>query len=209
VVKYLMSERLLLIIEDETDISEVMKDTLEDEFSEIFCCENVVQTLEHIEKSTFDCIILDINLDGENGALVLKHLQETPDNPNHLTPVIISSGFINEDFKEKNADRFAGIFSKPFHPDEFKANIVDLLGEFTDVQDDESVEEEDLDDLLDEVEGEEEDLDDLLDEVEAEIDEEGEDEEASATFKSKESENMTTEEDLDDLLGELDDLEEK
>jgi response regulator RpfG family c-di-GMP phosphodiesterase len=71
-----------------------------------------------LKEKLFSVVILDINLHGRNGAEVLRFLMDHPDNHNHQTPFIISSGAINAKFIEKNDKKFAGILTKPFDHEE-------------------------------------------------------------------------------------------
>lgn len=112
-----MSKKLL-IIDDAVEIHEIIADIISDYFSVVRHATNVEEAVEELKNETFDCIILDINLGGRNGALVIEFLIDTK-NSNQEKPFIIISGLIGDSFVGKYKRKFAGVFLKPFDHNEF------------------------------------------------------------------------------------------
>lgn len=104
----------LLIIDDDPNVTEVIQDSVAELFEGIDRSLNVDAAIENLNLKKYDLIILDINLDGRNGAEIIKFLIDNISNINANTPVFIISGIINQNFIEKNKYRFAGILIKPF-----------------------------------------------------------------------------------------------
>lgn len=107
-------EKSLLIIDDELEILEIYEEVLAGNFTNIIKARDVNEAISKLKEKLFFLVILDINLHGRNGAEVLRFLMDNPDNHNHQTPFIISSGAVNDNFIEKNDKKFAGILAKPF-----------------------------------------------------------------------------------------------
>ncbi len=118
-------KRKLLIVDDQIEITNIVAELLSDFFDEIISVGSVKEAKAQLQQEEFVFIILDINLEGRNGAEVLKFLKDNPDNPNSKTPSIILSGLINLEFIERNKSRFEGILMKPFDHDELR-NLVDV-----------------------------------------------------------------------------------
>lgn len=112
-----MSKKLL-IIDDSIEIHEIIASLLSNHFSLVRSATNVEEAVEELKTEIFDCIILDINLGGKNGAHVIKFLIESQ-NPNQEKPFIIISGLIGNSFVGKYKKKFAGVFLKPFDHNEF------------------------------------------------------------------------------------------
>ena len=120
-------EKVLLIVDDCKDIVEVIEDVLKDQFDRIVTAATVTEAQEKVSNTIFSFIILDIDLDGRNGAEVIKYLMDRPDNQNNNTPVVIVSGIINEQFIERNAPRFAGVIMKPFDHDHLVSVVKKIM----------------------------------------------------------------------------------
>jgi response regulator RpfG family c-di-GMP phosphodiesterase len=107
-------KKLLLIVEDNAEIANIIKDFLSDIFDDIFIADTVDQAQENLASNHFALMTLDINLHGRNGSEVMKFLIDSPDNENKNTPVVLISGMMTPAFIEKNKSRFAGVLMKPF-----------------------------------------------------------------------------------------------
>jgi len=117
----------LLIVDDDKNVAEVIQESLTELFDSIDRSLNVDSALEFLQTSQYDLIILDINLDGRNGAEIIKFLVGHNENVNQKTPVFIISGIINQHFLEKNKQRFAGILIKPFDINELLQTTMVIL----------------------------------------------------------------------------------
>ncbi len=117
----------ILIIEDCPEFVELLCATLEGVFDEINCASDVDEACLKTTQKTYDLILLDINLKNRNGGEVLNFLKESPENANKKTPVIISSGIVDNKFKEVYQSKFAAIFVKPYRLDDLKKTCIDLI----------------------------------------------------------------------------------
>lgn len=85
-------EKILLIVDDSKEIIDVVKELLAESFDQIITAESVEVAQDRLNENVFSCIVLDINLEGRNGAEVVKYLVERPENKNNACPVVILGG---------------------------------------------------------------------------------------------------------------------
>ncbi len=92
-----LSERLrkLLVVEDDRDQSKAICTLLGDKNINISTVFNGEEALDLLQKETFDCIILDINLPGISGYTLLEMMQERKLN---IPPLVIYTA--SDDFTE-------------------------------------------------------------------------------------------------------------
>ncbi len=107
----------ILIIEDEGDISTLLKEFLEKHNFNITLAEEGKVAVELLKRKNFDLLIVDMLLPGEHGLDIIKMKGH-----NFITPIIIVSGIYDENevlhrMKDSNVKYF---IKKPF-------NLNDLL----------------------------------------------------------------------------------
>lgn len=110
----------ILIIEDEQDMLQNMKDFLEKENFMVETATGVAEARGKIGVYTYDCILLDINLKDGNGLQLLEELKQKN----------IEDGVIIVSAKNSLDDRLAGLnlgaddyLPKPFHMAELNARV--------------------------------------------------------------------------------------
>ena len=116
-------EKRLLIIDDNSEIIDVVTEILKDQFDKVECAATVEEAQQKLNQTIYSFIILDIRLVSRNGGEVLKHLKDNPKNENNKCPVLILSGIISTEFAEKFSPRFAGVLMKPFNHDELVSMV--------------------------------------------------------------------------------------
>ena len=128
-------EKILFIIDDNSEIIDVVTEILKNQFDEVESAASVEEAQQKLNQTIYSFIILDIRLESRNGAEVLKHLMDNPENKNNKCPVLILSGFITTEFAEKFSPRFAGVLMKPFNHEELLSIVkTALIVESTDVE---------------------------------------------------------------------------
>ena len=114
----------VLIIDDEHDVFEMLKDMIELDYdnSVILHALDGPTALEHMNNDTFDLIISDYMLPKMDGISLIKNKSETKAN---LTPVIFMSGNIPEDIMEQfnEIESEIKVLHKPFSPEVFLDHI--------------------------------------------------------------------------------------
>ncbi|SEJ00660.1 DNA-binding response regulator, OmpR family, contains REC and winged-helix (wHTH) domain [Dyadobacter koreensis] len=114
----------ILIIEDETELMEVIRQSLEKESFLVESAGDYASALDKIISFDYDCILLDIMLPGGSGLDILQELKNMDKSDN----VIIISAKDSLDDKltglELGADDY---LTKPFHIAELNARIKSVL----------------------------------------------------------------------------------
>lgn len=118
-----MNKKRLLIIDDDRELSDLLKEYLGSEGFEVQCCYDGVSGLSQAYDKGIDLILLDVMMPELNGFEVLKAL-----GGNHQTPVLMLTA------KGDDADRILGLelgaddyLAKPFHHRELLARIKAIL----------------------------------------------------------------------------------
>lgn len=107
-------KKLLLIVDDNTDIISIIQEFLSDMFDGVHSASTVDEAQDLLAANQYSLMTLDINLQGRNGSEVIKFIMDAPDNPNKNISTILISGMMTSEFAEKNKSRFAGVLTKPF-----------------------------------------------------------------------------------------------
>ena len=113
----------VMIIEDERELADLIRMYLEHEGVEAEIAESAERAFDLLQQSSFDLIVLDINLPGIDGFEFLQQLRRT----NRTLVVIVSAREADEDIVMglgMGADEFV---SKPFAPRVLVARIRALL----------------------------------------------------------------------------------
>ena len=77
----LNGKRTVLIVDDDKEIVELMRDYLEDEQFDTAFAFNAIEALEALNSETIDCILLDVMMPGQNGLDLCRHIRKTRDLP--------------------------------------------------------------------------------------------------------------------------------
>lgn len=86
----------LLLVDDEPEINEILKETLKSEFpsAKFECVEDGTEALIAITDKKFDLVVTDYKMRRMNGIEFLNNMQNIEASKNKDTPAIIFSGFI-------------------------------------------------------------------------------------------------------------------
>jgi excisionase family DNA binding protein len=82
-------EGAVLIVDDDSQVSKLVKDIVEGQGYEVRCCGTGEQALEEIADQSFDLVFLDLVLPGINGLEVLRTIKEREDS----TVVAVITGY--------------------------------------------------------------------------------------------------------------------
>jgi CheY-like chemotaxis protein len=100
----------LLIVDDEVDLSENMKELLEDEAEQIFLAFNGQQGLEILKKNQIDCVVSDIRMPVMDGLRMLREARRL----GLQTPFIFYTGHGSPELKMEATDLGArDLITKP------------------------------------------------------------------------------------------------
>lgn len=104
----------LLIVDDEVELLEILKQTLETCAENIFIAENGVEALAILKSTPIDCVVSDINMPVMDGIELIKMVRQE----NNPVPFIFFTGNGNERYMEDAARYGAFDFiDKPYFKD--------------------------------------------------------------------------------------------
>jgi len=118
-----LKEFKVLVIDDDLDVMDSIKTMLVGKVGNVLLADSTLCANELLDEIKFHCILLDIDLDGENGGVILKKLRGNQDSPNKNTPVIVISQLVDENFVNRNASKLDGVLPKPFDASELLAKM--------------------------------------------------------------------------------------
>lgn len=114
----------ILVIEDDVDLCNSLKDLLEMDHHKVDAANNGKQAQEHLQFSDYDLLIVDWNLPDVQGVDICRQFRAG----GGACPVLMLTG------KGGVTDKIAGLdagaddyLTKPFHPDELNSRIRALL----------------------------------------------------------------------------------
>ncbi|HFH7083674.1 TPA: response regulator [Streptococcus agalactiae] len=109
----------ILIVEDELDLANIIKDYLEKELYEVEICTEGDKAIEIFDKFKPSLVILDLMLPGMNGYEICKNIRIKS-----TIPILILSAKIDEFDKVKGLNLGADDYiTKPFRPRELLARV--------------------------------------------------------------------------------------
>lgn len=109
----------ILIVEDELDLANIIKDYLEKELYEVEICTEGDEAIEIFDKFKPSLVILDLMLPGMNGYEICQNIRIKS-----TIPILILSAKIDEFDKVKGLDLGADDYiTKPFRPRELIARV--------------------------------------------------------------------------------------
>lgn len=120
----MQNKRNILVIDDEPDVRDLLKDFLEDHGYTVKLVEDGAAAVKYMDKNVPDLVITDLLLPGEHGIDLIKIIKDK-----FFIPVIVMSGIykakevshvIHEDFVK-------AFFEKPLHLDKVVEKIEEIL----------------------------------------------------------------------------------
>lgn len=114
-------KKKLLIVDDESDILETMKNVLEKESYDVSTATNGAEALDSLLKSKPDLILIDIMMPTLSGYDLLRLLRERL---NHKVKMIYVTVVPKQDVDLSDID---GFIQKPFSTKEFVKKIKEVL----------------------------------------------------------------------------------
>ena len=110
----------LLLVEDDMEISQMLKDYLETENYEVICAVDGEEACKKFDRDAYSLVLLDLMIPKISGMEVMQHIRQ-----NSTVPIIIVSA------KDTDADKTLGLglgaddyITKPFSLRELEARIV-------------------------------------------------------------------------------------
>lgn len=103
----------VLIIEDELEIAELIKNYLEEFDFQVLMASSRNEAFFKINNQKFDCIVCDIKLANNDITPVLNEIRSNEKGNNFGVPIIIHSGNVTGQILKKNKNIIKGVLVKP------------------------------------------------------------------------------------------------
>ena len=100
----------VLLVDDDKDIIELLRQNLEDLSFRVYSAENGQVALDFLAKNKVDCVVTDISMPVIDGAEFIKRLQARGD----FTPFFIITGYLDYPREDLNQYKPRAIIFKPF-----------------------------------------------------------------------------------------------
>jgi len=118
-----MPKTRVLIIDDEVDLRDLIRDIIVDSVDEVVTAQNATDALKALDTGSFHLVISDIMMPDMNGIELLKKLHEKM----HRYPVLFVSASDAEEVLSKALEYGAADFvAKPFEADDLLALVKKL-----------------------------------------------------------------------------------
>lgn len=123
-----MGKAHILIVEDETDIQQLVSYNLIKAGFHVSCADSGEEALEHLRQEKIDCVLLDLMLPGINGIEVCAAVKGAKDQDKRDVPIIMMTAKGEEEDVvtgfETGADDY---ITKPFSPKVLVARVKAVL----------------------------------------------------------------------------------
>ena len=126
----------VLIVDDSTSMRAIIKRTIKVsgfDIGEYFEAADGRQALDVLEKEWVDLVMTDINMPNMNGIELITQMK-TDELLRSIPVVIVTTEGSEERVKETMALGASGYIKKPFHPEEVKKTLSNIMGETEDVE---------------------------------------------------------------------------
>jgi DNA-binding response OmpR family regulator len=117
--------KTLLVVDDETDLRDIVASELEFMGAKVFQAENITVAKEILSKNKIELIVSDIRMPGGTGIDLLENVKEKDVNS---PPVILITGFADITIQEAYHRGAAAMLNKPFQLDELIQVVSRLTG---------------------------------------------------------------------------------
>ena len=121
-----MSERKVLVVDDEIHIVHVVAIKLRNNGFEVISAENGAEAFERACEEKPDIIVTDFQMPVMTGLELVEKLRRNEATKNIPVIMLTARGFAIED-EQKKALRISEFLSKPFSPKELLRSIEDIL----------------------------------------------------------------------------------
>ena len=119
-------KKSILIIEDEPQLAEMMKERMSDEGYMTIVSGSRVEMLMKMRNQEFDAIICDLNIKGSAGGDTIYNVMKTVEASKRQPPIIVVSGNIDTDIMREYGKEIKAAFVKPVNMDLLLQKIRDL-----------------------------------------------------------------------------------
>ncbi len=122
------SPHSVLLVEDEPELSLLLKRYLEDEKIRVLACDDLAPGITMAKNQKFSCIVVDYRLKGGTGDLLISGIRKNNSHVNYDTPILLISGFLSGELVKSLGKSINGAMVKPFDRQHFAGKVKALCG---------------------------------------------------------------------------------
>jgi DNA-binding response OmpR family regulator len=111
----LEAPKYILVVEDEEDISDLIKDQFSDfKYIKFHLSDNLPDAIQKIQRQHYDIMIVDIKLKKGLGTDLILRAKNAQKGLNTNTPIFVTSGHLDQDLLSTIKNSIQGAFIKPY-----------------------------------------------------------------------------------------------
>mgnify|MGYP001195851206 CR=1 FL=1 len=113
-----MAKKFILVVDDDKDLSDSMKELLERGGYGVVPAFSVKEAISKLRLQAFFCVITDIRLPDKSGEDLIEFIRSSSAPKGaQSTPILVISGFLDKHLAERIKRQVNGGFTKPFAPE--------------------------------------------------------------------------------------------
>ena len=117
----------ILIVDDEADIIQTMREILEADGHHVVSAASGSEAMGHLGEQAFDAVVTDLRMNDGDGLALYRHIRrDYPALADHLG--FVSGDTLNQDMKSLFQESGRPMLEKPFRPDEIRSLVSELVG---------------------------------------------------------------------------------
>jgi CheY-like chemotaxis protein len=122
-----MSDRKILIVDDEAHLREVVQFCLEDLAGwDTLCASSGEHCLQLLKTESVDAILLDVSMPGMDGVAVYERIQRNSKTRN-IPVILLTAKVLPSDRAKFNKMGVTGVISKPIDPSTLVMELMEIL----------------------------------------------------------------------------------
>jgi DNA-binding response OmpR family regulator len=106
----------VVLIEDDRELIKLLAEAMSEVGFKVVTAIKVTDATIKLRNQRFDCIVLDLRLEQGNGEDVVTFVRNDRSKQNVDTPIILTSGYVNQDVISRIGNRISAALVKPFDP---------------------------------------------------------------------------------------------
>jgi len=124
----LLDRPQVLIIEDDQDLLDELVRILDQAGMEPFPAQRSTNALSMVKNQRFACILTDLHMQGASGLQIIQTIRGNRGHPNHATPIIIVSAYIDPKMLITLKGQISAAIAKPFDSAHLVKQVYAALG---------------------------------------------------------------------------------
>jgi len=118
----------VMIVDDEPDVVELVKEILTGEGYDVVCAQSGEVCLEKLKNTPVDLILMDFFMPGVDGRMVIEEIRRNPKLKDTKIAILTSASFKKRGIEIMKELKVLDYITKPVELEDFKSRIRKLTG---------------------------------------------------------------------------------